>query len=156
LKFRHEQEGTSVVEFTIVITLLFLVLFGIIQFGIAYNRYQGLQAAAREGARISAVGATVSQVVNRAREAQSLFTPTDVAVRLEYSLNDGATWTTVTGTSSRACQLAGVGRLVQVTATVDPAVLSPSTKYAIAIPLWGNRAVKYESSGRFRCEQTGA
>lgn len=49
------ERGTSIVEAAIVIPLLMTVLFGIIEFGFAYNDYLALRSAAREGARIAAV-----------------------------------------------------------------------------------------------------
>jgi hypothetical protein len=43
------------VEFTLVLPVLLVVLFGIIQFGIAFNNYVALTDAVRAGARIAAV-----------------------------------------------------------------------------------------------------
>lgn len=51
---QHER-GTTIVEAAIVIPLLMTVLFGIIEFGFAYNDYLSLRSAAREGARMAAV-----------------------------------------------------------------------------------------------------
>jgi len=42
-------------EFALVLPLLLLVLFGIIQFGIAFNNYVTLTDAVRAGARVAAV-----------------------------------------------------------------------------------------------------
>lgn len=51
----REQKGQTMVEFVLVVPVLFLVLFGIIQFGILYNDYITLTDAARVGARKAAV-----------------------------------------------------------------------------------------------------
>ena len=48
--------GASAVEFGLISILLFTVLFGIIQYGLFFWQLQGGAAAAREGARYSAVG----------------------------------------------------------------------------------------------------
>jgi Flp pilus assembly protein TadG len=47
--------GQSLVEFALVLTPLFLVLLGIIQFGFIFNTYVTLTNAAREGARTGTV-----------------------------------------------------------------------------------------------------
>jgi Flp pilus assembly protein TadG len=54
------QEGASAVEFAIVLPILVLFVFGIIEFGLAYNRVQAFQAAAREAGRLSSVGVNVT------------------------------------------------------------------------------------------------
>lgn len=134
----RNERGASAVEFAIVCSLLFMVLFGTVQFGMAYNRSQGLQAGAREGARLAAIGATHTEIQDRVRVAQSLFTEADVVV----------TTTPASSGSTRPCQIAGVGNLVTITATV-PA----SSKYAIEIPMWGQRQIDYTGTGTFRCER---
>ncbi|MFT7646169.1 MAG: Flp pilus assembly protein TadG, partial [Candidatus Poriferisodalaceae bacterium] len=39
----------------IILPVLVLLMFGIVEFGLAFNRLQGVHAAAREGARVGAV-----------------------------------------------------------------------------------------------------
>jgi len=134
-----EERGASAVEFAIVASLLFVILFGIIQFGMAYNRSQGLEAASREGARLAATDATFSEIQTRVQNAQSLFIGTDVQV----------TTNPATSGSQKPCQIAGIGALVTVTATVPP-----SASYAITIPIWGNQQINYTASGIFRCERS--
>lgn len=56
----HRDEGAAAVEFALVSLLLFLLVFGIIEFGFAFYSVQGAAAAAREGARRAAVGAITS------------------------------------------------------------------------------------------------
>jgi len=53
-KRRHER-GQSLVEFALVIPVLFLVVFGIIEFCFLYESIDTVNFAAREGARIGAV-----------------------------------------------------------------------------------------------------
>ena len=161
----RDDAGASAVELALVLTVLIYFLFGTIQFGIAYNRYQGLQAAAREGARIASIGGNELEVRTRSRQAQSLFQADHVKVRIDYSTNDGATWpgsntlcddqsgsNRCDQTSPSPCAVAGLGTLIRVTATV-PASLKA---YPITIPLWGNEHITYESHGAFRCEAIGA
>jgi len=53
---RRCDDGAAAVEFALVSTLLFLLLFGLIEFGIGFFTQQGAAAAAREAARRAAVG----------------------------------------------------------------------------------------------------
>ncbi|MGH3442784.1 MAG: TadE/TadG family type IV pilus assembly protein [Nitriliruptorales bacterium] len=126
------EQGAAAVEFAIVAGLLLVLLVGTVQFGIAWNRRQGLEAAAREGARLASVGADFDAISARVRDAQSLFDSVDVQVR-----TDPAT--------SVPCS--GGARSVTVTAQV-PA----SPRYAITIPLWGSVEVTYSAQGIFNCE----
>src|SRR5437868_13335102 len=73
MRIRRKEEGAAAVEFAIVAALLFMLLFGIIEFGIVFNRYQGLQAGAREGARIGSLQQTpVYQIMDRVRSSVSM------------------------------------------------------------------------------------
>jgi Flp pilus assembly protein TadG len=47
------EAGSELVEFALVLPLLLLVLFGIIDFGLLFQRYQVVTNAAREGARVA-------------------------------------------------------------------------------------------------------
>lgn len=49
------ERGASLVEFAVVSTLLFLLLFGIFEFGLTFNDYQSIRQGAREGAREAVV-----------------------------------------------------------------------------------------------------
>ncbi|MCU1428233.1 MAG: pilus assembly protein TadE [Actinomycetia bacterium] len=51
----RSEDGQTMVEFAIVLPVLFLLLFGVIQFGIIFNNYITLTDAVRAGARKAAV-----------------------------------------------------------------------------------------------------
>lgn len=51
----HRARGQSLVEFALVLTPLFLILLGIIQFGFIFNSYVTLTNAAREAARTGTI-----------------------------------------------------------------------------------------------------
>jgi Flp pilus assembly protein TadG len=53
-----DERGAVAVEFALISTILFVILFAIIEFGIALNQYQIFTQAAREGARKAAVRQT--------------------------------------------------------------------------------------------------
>jgi Flp pilus assembly protein TadG len=157
----RDERGAAAVELGIVLSVLFLFVFGVIQFGIAFNRNQGLQAAAREGARIASIGGTEAEIKARVQNAQSLFAIADIRIAIDYSTDDGAGWSGSSGGSicadgsSTPCTSAAsptpctgrMGSLVRVTATV-PAM----NKYAIIIPVWGNHDITFSAAGVFRCE----
>jgi Flp pilus assembly protein TadG len=56
LRKLNRTEGASAVEFAILLPILVMLLTGIIQFGMAYSNYVSITHAAREGARLAAVG----------------------------------------------------------------------------------------------------
>ncbi len=51
-----KEDGASAIEFALILPILVLMLLGIFQFGLAYNNYLAITHAAREGARMAAVG----------------------------------------------------------------------------------------------------
>lgn len=53
-KHTTTDEGQAVVEFAVILPVLLLVLFAILQFGVLFNNYIQVTAAAREGARKAA------------------------------------------------------------------------------------------------------
>jgi Flp pilus assembly protein TadG len=55
LKHLKNEQGQTMTEFTLVVPVLLLVLFGIIQFGIIFNNYVTLTDAARAASRKGAV-----------------------------------------------------------------------------------------------------
>jgi Flp pilus assembly protein TadG len=63
------DRGAAAVEFAIVLTLLLTIVFGIIDFGRAYNAQMTLTQAAREGARLDALASSTGM------------TPSDVELR---------------------------------------------------------------------------
>lgn len=61
-KLRNEK-GASAVEFALVLPIFVMLVFGIFQFGIAFNNWIAITHAAREGARLAAVGQYTEQKV---------------------------------------------------------------------------------------------
>ncbi len=73
------ESGAAAVEFALILPLLLLLIFGIIDFGRAYMAQISLTQAAREGARLSALGMSATDVTTRAEEAAIPITPVTVA-----------------------------------------------------------------------------
>ena len=57
------QRGATIVEFALILPMLITILFGIFQFGIAFNNWIALTQAASEGARLASVGGFSEQEV---------------------------------------------------------------------------------------------
>ena len=61
-KFKNNENGQTLVEFALILPILLLLVMGIIQFGIIFSAQIGITNAAREGARVAAVGYSESEV----------------------------------------------------------------------------------------------
>ena len=119
------------VEFALILPLLLMVVFGVVQFGLLYNRQQALHAAAREGARLAALpSATLTEITDRANDS------------LQGVPMSGTPTITVTPNVTQPC----VGRLGE---TVSVEVKLATT---IEIPLWGTESKDLVGRGEFRCE----
>jgi Flp pilus assembly protein TadG len=62
-KIFSNKRGSTAVEMALILPVLVMMLFGIFQFGIAFNNWIALTHAAREGARLAAVGNFDEQAV---------------------------------------------------------------------------------------------
>ena len=64
---RSNQRGQAVIELALTLPLLLVVVFGIIDFGFMFQRYESVTNAAREGARIGILADyTAAEAQNRA------------------------------------------------------------------------------------------
>lgn len=75
LKFRRlqkDEKGQSIVELALILPIIIVILFGILEFGRIFHSYLVITHAAREGARVGAVGRPDSEIVERIREAAPL------------------------------------------------------------------------------------
>jgi Flp pilus assembly protein TadG len=130
-RFQDRERGAAAVEFALILPLLIVLVFGIVQFSIAYNRAQGLHAAAREGARLASLPQTTQGDIS-ARVTSSL-----AGVPLSGSAN-----ITVNPASAKPCQdRSGQTVTVTVTAVTD-----------LDVPLWGSVSKNLTGKGQFRCE----
>lgn len=130
-RFHDRERGAAAVEFALILPLLIVLVFGIVQFSIAYNRTQGLHAAAREGARLASLPQT---------------TLTDINTRVTSALAgvplSGSASISVNPNSTKPCQnRSGQTVTVTVSAVTD-----------LDIPLWGSVSKTLTGKGQFRCE----
>ncbi|MGH9509519.1 MAG: TadE/TadG family type IV pilus assembly protein [Terriglobales bacterium] len=86
-KSQRNQKGGTLLEAAITLMLFFTLIFGVLEFGRAYNLYQAITNAAREGARYS---------VAPFSGTNNLPTTTNVEARVQQYLDSvGARNTTV-------------------------------------------------------------
>jgi Flp pilus assembly protein TadG len=72
------ERGAAAVEFALLLPVLLLIIFGIIDFGRALNAQVTLTQAAREGARLAALGQP--DVVSRTQGAATGLSPVSVTI----------------------------------------------------------------------------
>jgi Flp pilus assembly protein TadG len=94
------ERGAELIEFAIVTPLLLLLVFGITDFGLMFQRYEVLTNAAREGARVAALPGYASADV-QARVDQYLtgsgVTPVTTTYLTPAAVNVGTACITLTG-----------------------------------------------------------
>ncbi len=110
-KFTRDERGQAVTEFAVILPVLLLVLFAIFQFGIIFNNYIQVTAAAREGARKGAVN----------RTAGNCATVEALAISSAKAAAPGLTWTSsgagVTATDTCTSNALAQGSNFTITAT---------------------------------------
>ncbi|GAC1440589.1 MAG: hypothetical protein NVS3B26_10220 [Mycobacteriales bacterium] len=130
----RRDQGAAAVEFALVLPVLILVLFGIIEFGIAFAQELSLNAGAREGARLGVVPGTDCAGVTAATQsaAATISLPGSNVV---VTVGSGCSG------SSAPCTVRG-----------DPLVVTAATNFTINIPVWGTQTVTLTGKGEYRCE----
>src|SRR6476620_7409287 len=66
-KLRRE-DGAAAVEFALIVGVLAMLIFGMLQFGLAFFELQNLRAATREASRVGSVDGTVSDMQTRMQQ----------------------------------------------------------------------------------------
>ena len=96
MRFRRarDERGQSMTEFAVVLPVLVLVLFAILQLGIAFNNYLTLTDAVRAGGRTAAVSRRASNPTNvavtRVRAAGSNLNQSSLNVTVTSTWQPGA------------------------------------------------------------------
>jgi hypothetical protein len=111
------DKGAELIEFALVLPLLLLVLFGILDFGIMFQRFETVTNAAREGARIAVLPgyaqADVEARVTQYLTAAGLTATPTFAYTAPQAVNVGGACVTLTGiTIGYPHQFIVVGRIV--------------------------------------------
>lgn len=124
--------------------LLALFLFGIVQFGLAYDQKQSVNSAAREGARTAAIPddtvtyAAIEARVNSSFDALGADTVDSVTVEIVDPSNGTATPASATNPCG-----GNAGETVRVTAVKN---------FSGEIPFFGTITRPLTGTGEFRCE----
>ncbi len=87
LAFRiKNNKGSVAVELALLLPILIMILFATFEFGLAYNNYLAITHAAREGARLAAVGKYDESIV---QERAYPVTPTSISVSYPEGEEEG-------------------------------------------------------------------
>ena len=121
----RSEAGAAAVEFAIIASVLFLLVFGIIEFGRIFNELEIMNSAAREGARAAAVRGTATDVAEAASAAAS-----------PYELDS-------TPTADKICD---------DTTSGQPVTVTWDQNFEISVGLLPEFNEDIEIKGVFRCE----
>lgn len=122
----RSQRGAVAAEFALIMPVLLILLFGIIQFSIAFNRHQAVHAAAREGARVASLPYTTNQ---------------EVCDRVNDALNGVNFQSPAQCFVDQACGGASTKAVVRVQA-----------EHTIDLAIAGTTNLTIRGQGEFRCE----
>ncbi len=122
---KRSESGAAALEFAIVASLLFMVLFGVFEFGRIFNELEVLNSAAREGARVAAVRGTSDEITEATEAAAD-----------PYELHE-------TPTADKVCGDATSGQ---------PVTVSWDQNFEISVGLLPAFDKDIQIKGVFRCE----
>jgi Flp pilus assembly protein TadG len=129
-----DERGAVAVEFAIISTMLFMLIFGIIAFGNVYSQYEVFLGAAREGARYAAVRC--------GPDSGTGCTNAMVATKVSNSLTQGYSLSS-TPAPDKTCSDTTVG---------TPVTVSWNQTFHLNIPFVANWTPSLLIKGVFRCE----
>ncbi len=128
------EDGASAVEMALLAPLLFMILFGILEFGVAFLQVQSIRTAVREGGRAAAVGAQIATVQQKTVDASSGSIPADQAGNVAVSTR---------------CTPQDIGD--DVTVSYDTSQL-PDGGVIVRIPFIPDIVMRPSITASFRCE----
>jgi len=151
------EEGAAAVEFALIVGVLAMLIFGMLQFGLAFFQLQNLRAATREGARVGAVDGSVADITARVQQASGISTPFGSSLYIQTVKNGTPTTVPNTPTTTVPCATVNDVTPDSVIAGVD--LTSPSLPtglqniFTVDIPLLPTIDLRHSQvEGEFRCE----
>lgn len=129
----RRERGAAAVEFALVAPLLFMLVFGVIGFGLGFMQLQTIRGAVREGARTGAVcpgGTCVATVQQKVSDTSAGLVP---AAQVLVTSCDGAG--------------------VDSTASFNTGLLNGGQGIVISIPLLPDFHIATNIAATFRCER---
>jgi Flp pilus assembly protein TadG len=135
-KEARKEDGAAAVEFALIVGLLAILVFGLLEYGLAFWQVQNLRSAAREGARVASVRGDNTDISSAMVEASTGSLPSGFG---------GFTATKVCDDDTRG---------EEVTIKITNGSLSGAVKEAfdVSIPFLPPITLKPTLSGTFRCE----
>ena len=122
---RKSETGAAAVEFALIASVLFLLVFGIIEFGRVFSELEVMNSAAREGARAAAVRGSAEEVADAA-----------AAAAVPYGVDE-------TPTADKTCDDSTSG---------EPVTVTWDQHFEISVGLLPELNKDIEIRGVFRCE----
>lgn len=143
---RRDDHGAAVVEFALVVPVLFLIIFAVIDFGRALWTLNVLSSGVREGARAAAVKESTADAVTTAKATTAAYINGILGTSLSAS---DVTVPTINTTTPSAADYG----LIKVSLTVGGSAgfaFSPVTPFASNMGL-GN--IRFQPSANYRWER---
>jgi Flp pilus assembly protein TadG len=137
----RRQDGASAVEFALIAPLLFMLVFGIIGFGLAFLQVQSIRAAVREGGRAAATGTSASGTQQRVLDAAVGYIPSAQKTNIIVSPSGSST--------TAPCNPSNIGDDVMV--SYDTTNL-PGGGVVVHIPVMPDIVIHPVITASFRCE----
>ncbi len=141
LRQARREEGAAAVEFAMIAGVLVLLIFGMLQFGLAFWQVQNLRSATREAARVAAVRADNATIGSRLVSASNSTLPAGYGG-----------YTVKTGGASGLCTAETTGDEVEVRITNGSLPAPVRDAFSIDIPFMPTFTIDPDLSGTFRCE----
>ena len=88
-RLRKREDGQSLVEFALVLPIFLLVLFAIVDFGMAFHAWITVTNSAREGARIGVVHASAAAIEQRVRDTAGTLNQDNLSVSVSNADDQG-------------------------------------------------------------------
>jgi Flp pilus assembly protein TadG len=153
----HGEQGAAAVEFALIVGVLTLLIFGMLQFGLAFFQLQNLRAATREGARIGAVSGTAQQIRDRVQNASGIpsSSPLGAAVYLKTRTGQSSPVTFAGASTDKPCDPSTGPPPDSVIAGVDlhTAPAGIQNIFTVDIPFMPSIDLRSATvEGEFRCE----
>jgi Flp pilus assembly protein TadG len=148
---RHDEKGATAVEFALLAPLFFMLLFGIISFGLVFAQQLGLSNGARQGARTGVVkGTTCAQIYADARDAAGTIGMSGSSVSV--SITRGATQAAATSpcsgslatSTTQPCAGSAAGDSIYVKTSYTSQLIIPPVIFKSSYPI--------DSTGAYECE----
>jgi Flp pilus assembly protein TadG len=133
----RQEDGAAAVEFALIVGLLAILVFGLLEYGLAFWQVQNLRAATREGARVAAVRGSSD----------------DIRLAMENSASGSLTGAEdFTISPSEGCTDDTKGQQVTVQLTNSSLSGAVRSAFEISVPFLPPITLDPTLSGTFRCE----